>query len=91
MPRKILRSSLQTVPRTVCLTLGSNPSALQNERKAPTKSLVLFFGGERGIRTLGRVLADTRFPVVRLRPAQPSLQVAHSLNIITHIIGKINT
>ena len=32
-----------------------------------------FFGGEREIRTLGRVLAYTRFPVVRLRPAQPSL------------------
>ena len=29
------------------------------------------FGGKGGIRTLGRVLADTRFPVVRLRPAQP--------------------
>jgi hypothetical protein len=34
-----------------------------------------FFGGERGIRTLERVLAVTRFPVVRLRPAQPSLRV----------------
>ena len=33
-----------------------------------------FVGGERGIRTLVRVLAETRFPVVRLRPAQPSLQ-----------------
>ena len=32
-------------------------------------------GGERGIRTLGRVLAYTRFPVVRLRPAQPSLHI----------------
>ena len=32
------------------------------------------FGGERGIRTLERVLAVTRFPIVRLRPAQPSLQ-----------------
>ncbi len=30
-------------------------------------------GGERGIRTLERVLAVTRFPIVRLRPAQPSL------------------
>ena len=33
------------------------------------------FGGERGIRTLGTVLGYTRFPVVRLRPAQPSLQL----------------
>ena len=34
------------------------------------------FGGEGGIRTLVGVLAQTRFPVVRLRPAQPPLQVA---------------
>ena len=32
-----------------------------------------FVGGEREIRTLGTVLAVTRFPIVRLRPAQPSL------------------
>ena len=32
-----------------------------------------FVGGERGIRTLGTGLPHTRFPVVRLRPAQPSL------------------
>ena len=32
-------------------------------------------GGERGIRTLGTVLAFTRFPIVRLRPAQPSLHL----------------
>ena len=43
---------------------------------------VLFFGGERGIRTLGTVLAFTRFPVVRLRPAQPSLRTAqHNYHI----------
>ena len=30
-------------------------------------------GGEKGIRTLVGVSAQTRFPVVRLRPAQPSL------------------
>ena len=33
-------------------------------------------GGERGIRTLVGVLAQTRFPVVRLRPAQPTLHAA---------------
>ena len=33
------------------------------------------FGAERGIRTLERVLTVTRFPIVRLRPAQPSLQL----------------
>ena len=31
-----------------------------------------FFGGKRGIRTLGAFIGHTRFPVVRLRPAQPS-------------------
>ena len=34
------------------------------------------FGGERGIRTLETLLTPTRFPIVRLRPAQPSLQAA---------------
>ena len=33
-----------------------------------------FRGGEKEIRTLVGVLAQTRFPVVRLRPTQPSLR-----------------
>ena len=37
--------------------------------------ILSFYGGEREIRTLGTVLAFTRFPVVRLRPAQPSLHI----------------
>ena len=45
------------------------------------------FGGEIGIRTLVPVLAETRFPVVRLRPAQPSL---HSFYIIAHCFQKSN-
>ena len=36
---------------------------------------VPFCGGKGGIRTLERVLAVTRFPVVRLRPAQPPFRV----------------
>ena len=40
------------------------------------------FGGEGGIRTLVGVLAQTRFPVVRLRPAQPTFQTAHNAVII---------
>lgn len=32
------------------------------------------YGGERGIRTLETLLTFTRVPVVRLRPAQPSLR-----------------
>ena len=36
---------------------------------------LVFCGGESEIRTHGTVLAFTRFPVVRLRPAQPSLHI----------------
>ena len=49
-------------------------------RKAPENTgIVQYFrgvpiGGEKEIRTLVGVLAQTRFPVVRLRPAQPSLR-----------------
>ena len=43
------------------------------------------FGGERGIRTLETLLTFTRVPVVRLRPAQPSL---HDFYIISKRRGK---
>ena len=46
----------------------------QLKQKSDTQMRIACFGGETGIRTLERVLAVTRFPVVRLRPAQPSLQ-----------------
>ena len=36
-------------------------------------------GGEKGIRTLDTFMGYTRFPIVRLRPAQPSLQVSDSV------------
>ena len=53
----------------------------------------LFSGGERGIRTLERVLAVTRFPVVRLRPAQPSLHKMFSQGtcILYYQIMKMST
>ena len=41
-------------------------------------------GGEREIRTLGTGLPHTRFPVVRLRPAQPSLHA--DSNIIPQLL-----
>ena len=45
-------------------------------RKSHKRSVYATFGlgGEEGIRTPERVLAVTRFPIVRLRPAQPPLQ-----------------
>ena len=42
----------------------------------------LFFGGKRGIRTLGAFIGHTRFPVVRLRPAQPSFHRCYSLRTL---------
>ena len=44
-------------------------------KKAGHFSVTCFYGGKRGIRTLGGFVALTRFPVVRLRPAQPSFHV----------------
>ena len=42
----------------------------------------LLFGGKRGIRTLGAFIGHTRFPVVRLRPAQPSFHRCYSLRTL---------
>ena len=48
---------------------------LRHEKRIPPDWVGFFFhGGEREIRTLGTGLPHTRFPVVRLRPAQPSLR-----------------
>ena len=44
----------------------------KNNKKCRLNDTFLY-GGEIGIRTLVRFTAVTRFPVVRLRPAQPSL------------------
>ena len=52
----------------------SNPSLLLAKQKN-TPWVFLCFGGERGIRTLDTLMRYTRFPVVRLRPARPSLQM----------------
>ena len=48
-----------------------SPSFQFNKKSDPTM-WDHFFGGKRGIRTLGAFIGHTRFPVVRLRPAQPS-------------------
>ena len=53
----------------------ANPKCKKGKRKRQLpQEAAVSFGGERGIRTLERVLTVTRFPIVRLRPAQPSLQ-----------------
>ena len=38
-------------------------------KKEPTQRLVLFLGGEGGIRTLDELLTHTRVPVVRHKPS----------------------
>ncbi len=52
--------------------LGVRILSFINTKKHPNRD-AFCIGGQRGIRTLERVLAVTRFPVVRLRPAQPSV------------------
>ena len=70
---------LKTVHRTVftaesplLLPAHSNPSLSNSIKKVTPLCGITFFGGKRGIRTLGAFIGHTRFPVVRLRPAQPS-------------------
>ena len=61
-------------PLTVPVPSGSS-TRTQAQTKNPPDWVGFVCGGERGIRTLGTVLAFTRFPIVRLRPAQPSLHL----------------
>ena len=70
---------LKTVHRTVftaesplLLPAHSNPPLSNSIKKVTPLGGITFFGGKRGIRTLGAFIGHTRFPVVRLRPAQPS-------------------
>lgn len=69
-----------------CLKRGlqySNP--FLDGKKFPIQMDREFFGGEEGIRTLETLLTPTRFPIVRLRPAQPPLHaqiIEISLDII---------
>ena len=63
---------------------------LHHKTKKTPQGRLSFYGGERGIRTLGTVLAFTRFPVVRLRPAQPSLRTAqHWYNSTNAIVCQV--
>ena len=89
MFRKKLRSPFTKQLTGLFCSLRSNPSysILSYKTKGHHEGVPLFYGGERGIRTLGTVLAFTRFPVVRLRPAQPSLHF--DLTIISHLFIKI--
>ncbi len=63
------KNSLLETPQTAGCYAASAPTNPQKNRHPKD----VYSGGEKGIRTLDGVLAHTRFPVVRLRPAQPSL------------------
>ncbi len=60
----------------------SNPLLLAKQKNTPW---VFRFGGERGIRTLDTLMRYTRFPVVRLRPARPSLQMGEGQKRFTQL------
>ena len=49
-----------------------------------SKYRLFISGGQRGIRTLDTLLTYTRVPVVRLRPAQPSVHYGASNGTWTH-------
>ena len=58
----------------------------ETERKEKHRGYTIFIvstvfseSGKRGIRTLGALLTHTRFPVVRLRPAQPSFRMVSAV------------
>ena len=59
------------VPKGTSFT--TEPVRIPIAKQKSTHWVLFCFGGKIGIRTLVGVLAQTRFPVVRLRPAQPSL------------------
>ena len=54
-------------------TLTNFLSSIPEEKNRRRPESLRRPGAERGIRTLERVLTVTRFPIVRLRPTQPSL------------------
>ena len=55
------------------LSFTTEPVRIPIAKQKSTHWVLFCFGGKIGIRTLVGVLAQTRFPVVRLRPAQPSV------------------
>ena len=65
------KTTIQVILLNARALSGSNPS--QDIKKAIPYWYCFLGGGERGIRTLETLSTPTRFPVVRLRPAQPSL------------------
>ena len=69
------RLSAQMRTHICCADESSRISLGHKKQEGRDCDPLVFCGGESEIRTHGTVLAFTRFPVVRLRPAQPSLHI----------------
>ena len=69
---KLQLKLLSVCNRKACISVFSSKYRLFNS------------GGQRGIRTLDTLLTYTRVPVVRLRPAQPSVHYGASNGTWTH-------
>ena len=69
---KTVHWTVFTAETPFLLPAHSNPPLSNSIKKVTPLGGITFFGGKRGIRTLGAFIGHTRFPVVRLRPAQPS-------------------
>ena len=67
-------TTISTDENTEIIEYFSQNNAKENSLE-PSGFKRVSLGGESEIRTHGTVLAFTRFPVVRLRPAQPSLRL----------------
>ena len=92
---KILRSSFKNA-RAERFFTASNPCHEDSVKQKDACASILFYG-KTGIRTLEAVLALTRFPVVRLRPTQPSFHSRLPMLLficpcsIPHFFGKIKS
>ena len=91
------------VTATRCDFRLSNPVLSFRKKERRLLRVFFLFFGKGGIRTLERVLAVTRFPVVRLRPTQPPFHgearlsgyffrlACEPINSISYILKNCNT
>gem|GEM_PF-6393057 len=75
--------------RFVCFGKSKEKANVSPTKKNRGEFAFVPNGGKGGIRTLGGVLAHTRFPVVRLRPAQPPFHNIYPYVCIQSVINAI--
>lgn len=66
---------IQTQKGVAVVSRSAKKNGLSKKRQSSFENC-RFYGGEKGIRTLEALSTLTRFPIVRLRPAQPPLRKA---------------